>query len=1225
MKRSKWLAVLLSFLLGITSLPGAAIAGQRVTTYDANAQQMAEALFYEHSENGVESITDIGGFDLGSTLGLSLAGISVENWTHENTSVAQAAQDMTAENAKQLAAQYMAQYQMGDATYQELDLLANQLKAQFDLGYNENGEEAGFFYPDAYGQWGNMDTFDRLAMTDWHERATLSQGEIKSIVEYVLSLAVAEGNEGFGGGFGTDYKMTAQAIRVLHVYSSLLDPTDESVLIDRVASISDAALLWMEEGFYQIMEDDSLIDIPYLQEDGSLKGGDWDIPAIDTGEYLATLAVIGFSETNVQDKVEDDLTLENGENPLRFLNNLSPQNLGNMQQVEAVLRGLVAAGARVDGEVEVTFQLGTVGNTNPDTLAVGESVYLVAFGDNLNGETLDLTVESDYVVDDEALGHVTKNEDTAWFTKDSLISGRIQATSPVGFSDEIELAPVSVWVRVEAPNYTLQPLVEVDIQDAASYLDVMTLWADQYSHVLSFAEEGWISLVDGISPVGVALETTMASWVPVDVQESYHDGDTLVLSANSSDASADLSLSSSIALPEDVVTAMVQDANNAPVAVAEVVYYDEAHSQTPWALGQTDENGELDFSIPSTGSYWVVAAKTASEADVGIARTLPATLLVGAAVDVRIESPNYTIEPGETVVVASGSNYVEVLDAWAKADPDRSYVAEGVSIKSIEGESEVGLYWMVEPWQAEGYTDGDSLIFSGNTSTREGLIEVSDHSIYENNSVEVFVSASDLPLAGAEVIYYTDSNRDTPTIAGLTDEDGKLSISFSDRGTYYLAADKDNTSIWPEPDNGIIRTLPAEVEVDKKDSSGSGDSGIRVSVEVNGQDGRLYRGTVSLTSSSQYGETPLGALAKTGLTFSASGGFVKSIEDESNQGQNGWMYKVNGTTPMEAANRYELDDSDDLEWFYSDDLSALDEELSNGAQDVEDAEYEEAEVDLVGAEARIKDIAGGRILKREQIGDATSIVLMGDGFELLLPVEVFGDQDVLRFWVHEADDDSTQALEKQLKAQNGFYAFGYPLVSFTFELGDGEDFEPLGYLGKPATLNLLGETNLGDLVGLRVSDGPMGQLLIQYLPYLDEEKTIVLNHFSDYSVASYYESNELSIQIGEKEFTHNGEIESMDVAPFIQDGRTMVPLRFLANAFGAWVGWDAELQEASVVLGDKQVSVVVDEPIEGFDTEAVMLNGRTFVPLSYINALFDVESIWFPTDKKVMMERPVLE
>jgi hypothetical protein len=390
---------------------------------------------------------------------------------------------------------------------------------------------------------------------------------------------------------------------------------------------------------------------------------------------------------------------------------------------------------------------------------------------------------------------------------------------------------------------------------------------------------------------------------------------------------------------------------------------------------------------------------------------------------------------------------------------------------------------------------------------------------------------------------------------------------------------------------------------------------------VNGQDGRIYSGTVTLSSSDKYGETPLGALDKTDLSYKASGGFVSRIEDESNQGTDGWMYKVNGSAPMVSSDRYELDAGDDVEWYYSTDIEGLDGEI--GEEEVD--RFEEAQVEMDGTSARIQLDDQGLIIRREQVAGAEEIVLIGDDFELILPADLFGDQEVLRLLIHPASNGMEGDLRDFFESQVGFYSNGYPLISFTFQIGDGEEFESLGYLSRPAELRFTGERGLGSPVGLRIIENQSGELSVQFVPYLDAQEILVPNRFSAYTVASYLETNELSITIGEQGYTHNGEEKSMDVSPFIKDGRTMVPLRFLSESLGAWVGWDADVNRASVRLGDETVSVVIDEPIEGFDTEAVLKDGRTFVPLSYINDFFSVESIWFPAEKTVMMERPVVE
>ena len=48
--------------------------------------------------------------------------------------------------------------------------------------------------------------------------------------------------------------------------------------------------------------------------------------------------------------------------------------------------------------------------------------------------------------------------------------------------------------------------------------------------------------------------------------------------------------------------------------------------------------------------------------------------------------------------------------------------------------------------------------------------------------------------------------------------------------------------------------------------------------------------------------------------------------------------------------------------------------------------------------------------------------------------------------------------------------------------------------------------------------------------------------------------------IGSTSYTVNGEAKTADVAPEIANDRTMLPARFVAEAFGAVVGWDAATQ-----------------------------------------------------------------
>lgn len=78
----------------------------------------------------------------------------------------------------------------------------------------------------------------------------------------------------------------------------------------------------------------------------------------------------------------------------------------------------------------------------------------------------------------------------------------------------------------------------------------------------------------------------------------------------------------------------------------------------------------------------------------------------------------------------------------------------------------------------------------------------------------------------------------------------------------------------------------------------------------------------------------------------------------------------------------------------------------------------------------------------------------------------------------------------------------------------------------------------------------------------------------------------------------------MDIAPTIVNNRTVVPISFIANALNAMVDWDGVLQTAYVAYDDTLVEIIIHAPelyvngeVVAIDTPAEIINGRTMVPL----------------------------
>jgi hypothetical protein len=58
----------------------------------------------------------------------------------------------------------------------------------------------------------------------------------------------------------------------------------------------------------------------------------------------------------------------------------------------------------------------------------------------------------------------------------------------------------------------------------------------------------------------------------------------------------------------------------------------------------------------------------------------------------------------------------------------------------------------------------------------------------------------------------------------------------------------------------------------------------------------------------------------------------------------------------------------------------------------------------------------------------------------------------------------------------------------------------------------------------------------------------------------------VQVKIGSKVMLINGASITMDVAPEVKDGRTMLPFRWIAQALGASVEWDEATQTVTLKL-----------------------------------------------------------
>lgn len=86
----------------------------------------------------------------------------------------------------------------------------------------------------------------------------------------------------------------------------------------------------------------------------------------------------------------------------------------------------------------------------------------------------------------------------------------------------------------------------------------------------------------------------------------------------------------------------------------------------------------------------------------------------------------------------------------------------------------------------------------------------------------------------------------------------------------------------------------------------------------------------------------------------------------------------------------------------------------------------------------------------------------------------------------------------------------------------------------------------------------------------------------------------IRLTIGQRQITVNGKAEQMDVAPYIDGIRTMVPIRFISDSLGSRIGWQPQLRTA--IISDP-IEVVVNGTALSKQQSPINFNGEYYYPL----------------------------
>ena len=97
--------------------------------------------------------------------------------------------------------------------------------------------------------------------------------------------------------------------------------------------------------------------------------------------------------------------------------------------------------------------------------------------------------------------------------------------------------------------------------------------------------------------------------------------------------------------------------------------------------------------------------------------------------------------------------------------------------------------------------------------------------------------------------------------------------------------------------------------------------------------------------------------------------------------------------------------------------------------------------------------------------------------------------------------------------------------------------------------------------------------------------------------------------------------------PVIENGRTLIPIRFLFEQMGATVDWNADTQTATISQDNTAVSFAIDDTeadVNGqtvsMDVPAQLINGKTIVPVRFLSEELGYTVDWDGENRIITIE-----
>lgn len=125
----------------------------------------------------------------------------------------------------------------------------------------------------------------------------------------------------------------------------------------------------------------------------------------------------------------------------------------------------------------------------------------------------------------------------------------------------------------------------------------------------------------------------------------------------------------------------------------------------------------------------------------------------------------------------------------------------------------------------------------------------------------------------------------------------------------------------------------------------------------------------------------------------------------------------------------------------------------------------------------------------------------------------------------------------------------------------------------------------------------------------------------------------LILRIGEKSYMLNGIEKQADVGPIIKNSRAFVPIRLVAEEFGAKVGWDGKTRTVTIQADSKVIKLTIGSNTAYVGNRKYKLDyppfiippGRTMVPIRFVSESLGLLVFWDGAGHQIYISSPTHE